>query len=210
MSQLHGWLEMPQSAFAPLCWHWQGLVVLPVWYSYLCELGTLSWWLLKKMRLLKTKVWLLNGSQSGKTVNSMFGVLFIEFSWKSWCKDASKYPVFSETWKPLALEPWPGSPSPLCLLPVISLQYWCHWHHMQLPTSPTHHPVMSHDVILYFGGKPMHMCPNLGVEHPHSEHVHLSIHTQPIPTESEVVTPGAHHDALPQVPWHVLVSSLPG
>ena len=33
-------------------------------------LGTLFWWPLRQMRVLKTKVWLLSGSQLGKTVKS--------------------------------------------------------------------------------------------------------------------------------------------
>ena len=39
LSQLLGWLEMPQSAFAPLCQHQQGSVVHDVWYSYLHRVG---------------------------------------------------------------------------------------------------------------------------------------------------------------------------
>ena len=89
------------------------------WWSLLSgtpifvELRTFSWWPLKQVRVLKTKVWLLNGSQSGKTVNSTLGLLFIEFSWQTWCEDAPEYPVLSEIWNLVALELWPGNPLPL-------------------------------------------------------------------------------------------------
>ena len=75
------------------------------------ELGTFSCWPLRQMsELEKTKVQLLSGSHLGKTVNSMLGLLFIAFSWQTQHEDAPKYPVFSETWNLVTLEPWPGSP----------------------------------------------------------------------------------------------------
>ena len=45
---------------------------------------------------------------------------------------------------------------------------------------------------------------------PHSECGCHSRHAHPPYVESEMVTPGAYHDSLPQVSWYAPALSLPG
>ena len=94
----------------------------------------------KQMKVLKTKAWLINGARLWKMINETWSRSWLSVpgkpsAWMHWTTEGPGICTLSLsealTWNPL----------PSCIHHFISLQCWCHWYHMQLPTSLIHHHV---------------------------------------------------------------------
>ena len=133
----------------------KGMVVLVVWYSYLCELSTLSWWPLKPRNCWKLKLDCLKAYNCSETVTKHMTSPFTINSWQALCWNAPKYlGVWIFTLWNQNLEPLP--PTHCSFIP---LQYWHKCHHLKHPTSLGHHHMMPNittrcpnDVMLFLVG----------------------------------------------------------
>ena len=190
------------------------MVVLVVWYSYLCKLGTLSCWPFKQRNCWKLKIDHLKAHYYDETVTKHMNFLFYRNSWQTWCWDAPKYLGDMDLY---SMKSKHGTPSLLCILPFIILQYWCKYHHPTYPTSPECHHMMPNittwcpnDIMLFLAGIQCDMCLVCWADTFHSECGCQSRCSHPPYMEWETVTPCAYHDTLPQVPWCAPALSQPG
>ena len=147
------WPGTPWSAFTDLCQHWKGSVVLAVWYSSLLGWEHSPKWLPKEKNIIKTKAQSINEAWSWKTAN-----------WTSislW--EANQLPEHTKVPCSCVTGPVPsqgqqlGTPFLCAFHQFISLQYWHHWCHTQLPTSLICHHVMFWWCHTLLGGN-QHAC----------------------------------------------------